>query len=119
MKVNRGDMVLLDHPFSDASGSKVRPALVVRDDARNARLTETIVALITKNVRHVGVDRTQPLIDLGTPDGKASGLHRNSAVKCGKLYTVHEGAVKMRIGVLSAVLMRQIDDCLKQALGLP
>jgi mRNA-degrading endonuclease toxin of MazEF toxin-antitoxin module len=34
MKVKRGDVVLLDHPFSDASGSKVRPALVVQADAR-------------------------------------------------------------------------------------
>ncbi len=57
MKVHRGDVVLLDHPFSDASGSKVRPSLVVQDDARNARLPETIVVLITKNVKHVGTDR--------------------------------------------------------------
>jgi mRNA interferase MazF len=119
MKVKRGDVILLDHPFSDASGSKVRPALVVQDDTRNARLTETIVALITKNLKHVGTDRTQLLIDLSTPDGKASGLNINSAVKCGKLYTVHEDAVRKRIGLLSAALMRQIDDCLKLALGLP
>jgi mRNA interferase MazF len=119
MKVRRGDLVILDHPFSDASGSKVRPALVVQDDARNSHLTETIVALVTKNVRYVGSDRTQLLIDLNTPDGKASGLNLNSAVKCGKLYTVHESAIVKRIGALPAVLMRQIDNCLKQALGLP
>jgi mRNA-degrading endonuclease toxin of MazEF toxin-antitoxin module len=119
MKVNRGDVVLLDHPFSDASGSKVRPALVVQDDARNVRLSETIVALVTKNLTHVSTDRTQLLIDVATPDGKASGLTLTSAVKCGKLYTVHEDAIRRRIGVLSAALMQQIDHCLKQALGLP
>jgi mRNA interferase MazF len=119
MKVNRGDVVLLDHPFSDTSGSKVRPALVVQDDARNARLTETIVALITKNLKHVGTDRTQLLIDVATVDGKASGLNLNSAVKCRKFYTVHEDAIRKRIGVLSTALMQQIDICLKQALGLP
>ena len=70
-------------------------------------------------MKHVGTDRTQLLIDMSTPDGKASGLNLNSAVKCGKLYTVHESAVTKRIGVLSAVLMRRIDDCLKQALGPP
>ena len=59
MKVHRGDVVLLDHPFSDASGSKVRPALVVQADVRNSRLTETIVALITRNLKHVGTDPTQ------------------------------------------------------------
>jgi mRNA-degrading endonuclease toxin of MazEF toxin-antitoxin module len=119
MKVRRGDVVLLDHPFSDASGSKVRPALVVQSDARNTILTETVVALITKNLTHIGRDATQLLIDLGTPDGKASGLRVNSAVKCGKLYTVHEDNVQKKIGTLSAALMAKVSDCLKVALELP
>jgi len=29
MKVSRGDVVLVDHPFTDRTGSKVRPTLVV------------------------------------------------------------------------------------------
>ena len=118
MKVIRGDVVLLDHPFTDASGSKVRPAVVVQADARNARLTNTIVALITKNTRNVTADTTQLLIDLGTTDGKASGLKVNSAVRCGNLYTVHEHHVQKKIGRLSAALMLQIDACLKEALEL-
>ena len=36
--MSRGDIVLADLPFSDASGSKVRPALVVQCDANNRRL---------------------------------------------------------------------------------
>jgi mRNA-degrading endonuclease toxin of MazEF toxin-antitoxin module len=51
--MKRGDVVILDHPFSDASGSKVRPALVVQADRDNARLSNTIVALITKNTSRV------------------------------------------------------------------
>jgi mRNA-degrading endonuclease toxin of MazEF toxin-antitoxin module len=51
MKVQRGDVVLLDQPFSDESGSKVRPALVVQENVRNAKLKETIVATITKNTK--------------------------------------------------------------------
>ncbi|MCI0376395.1 MAG: type II toxin-antitoxin system PemK/MazF family toxin [Gemmataceae bacterium] len=120
MKVNRGDVILLDHPFSDASGSKIRPALVIQSDARNALLTETIVALIiTKNIKYVGKDPTQLLIDLATADGKASGLKSNSAVKCGKLFTVHQDHIHKGIGKLSAALMIQINDCLKAALQIP
>jgi mRNA interferase MazF len=118
MKVQRGDVILLDHPFSDASGSKVRPALVVQSDVRNAKLTDTIVALVTRNLTHVATDPTQMLIDLATPDGKASGLKVNSAVKCGNLYTVHEDHIQKKIGSLSAALMVQINDCLKTALDL-
>jgi mRNA-degrading endonuclease toxin of MazEF toxin-antitoxin module len=118
MKANRGDVILLDHPFSDATGSKIRPALVIQSDSRNAILTETIVALITKNIKHIATDPTQLLIDISTADGKASGLKANSAVKCGKLYTVHEDHVQKRIGKLSAALMHRINDCLKAALDL-
>jgi mRNA interferase MazF len=119
MKANRGDVILLDHPFSDASGSKIRPALVIQSDRRNAILTETIVALITKNIAHVAKDPTQFFIDLATADGKASGLKLNSGVKCGKLYTVHEDHIKKIIGKLPALVMLQINDCLKAALELP
>ena len=86
MKVHRGDVVIIDHPFSDATGAKVRPALVVQNGQRNALLTETIIAQISTNIRHVATDPTQLLIDLSTPDGKASGLKQTSAVKCAKLF---------------------------------
>jgi|SRR5581483_10017056 len=119
MKVKRGDIVLLDYPFSEAGGSKIRPALVVQTDVRNARLTETIVALVTTNLSHIGHDVTQFLIDIRTPDGRASGLRRDSAVRCGKLYTVHESHVQMKIGSLSMALMAKANDCLRAALELP
>jgi len=32
MKVSRGDVVLVDYPFTDRTGSKVRPTLVVSTD---------------------------------------------------------------------------------------
>lgn len=119
MKVQRGDVVILDHPFSDASGSKVRPVLVVQADVRNIAITNTIVAMITKNLLRVGIDLSQLLIDVGTPEGKASGLNVNSAVTCGNLFTVHEDRIRKRIGRLSVKLMQQVNDCLKAALELP
>jgi mRNA interferase MazF len=118
MKARRGDVVIIDHPFSDASGSKVRPALVVQSDSRNIILTETIVALISKNLAHIGIDPTQLLIDVSTADGKASGLIRNSAVKCGKLFTLHEDLIRRKIGTLTTTLTLQVSDCLKSALEL-
>lgn len=47
MNVARGDVVLVDYPFSDRTGSKVRPCVVVQCDANNQRLDDTIVALMT------------------------------------------------------------------------
>jgi mRNA interferase MazF len=119
MKVQRGDVVTIDHPYSDATGSKVRPALVVQGDSRNTILTNTVVAMITKNLSRVGVDSTQLLIDISTPDGQQAGLNANSAVTCGNLFTLHEDRIRKKIGQLSAALMQQVNDCLKAALDLP
>lgn len=68
MNNRRGDVVILDYPFSDSSGAKVRPALVVQSDQRNAILTNTIVAPITKNLQRLRTDPTQLLIDIATPE---------------------------------------------------
>lgn len=64
MRVFRGDVVLLDFPFSDASGSKVRPAVVVQNDSLNRRLTSTIVALVTKTTHRARSEATQFLIEV-------------------------------------------------------
>jgi hypothetical protein len=39
-------------------------------------------------------------------------------VQCENLVTIDRQFVIRKIGVLSSALMRQIDDCLKAALGL-
>ena len=42
--MRRGDVVIISHPYTDASGAKVRPVLVVQNDLDNARTSNTIVA---------------------------------------------------------------------------
>jgi mRNA interferase MazF len=116
--MNRGDVVILDHPYSDGSGSKVRPALVVQNDRDDRRLTNTIVALITGNTSRAG-EPTHLLIDVTTAEGSQSGLNRTSAVVCTNLFTVSQTRVRKIIGSLPASLMTKVDGCLKAALELP
>ena len=116
--MKRGDIVLLDYPYTDGSGSKVRPVLIVQNDRDNQRLMNTIVALITKNVSRVH-EPTQLLIDGATLDGQQSGLNQSSAVACGNLFTVAQTNVRRVIGTLPPSAMAQIDSCLKAALELP
>ncbi len=118
MIVSRSDVVLLDFPFSDASGSKVRPAVVVQSDTHNQRMTSTIVVLVTKSIRRARREPTQFLIRADSPAGKATGLHFDSAVNCTNLYTVHEDFVHYRIGRLPESLMPTLDGCLKAVLGI-
>jgi mRNA interferase MazF len=77
---SRGDVVVVDFPYSDG-GSKVRPALVVQNDRDNARLAKTVIALITGNLRPAG-DPSHFLVDPAAPDGAGSGLRGPSPVSC-------------------------------------
>ena len=67
--MRRGDVVLVHFPFSSGTGGKLHPALVVQNDANNARLQNTIVAMITSSTKSAGVEPThcssiprQPLV---------------------------------------------------------
>ncbi|MGO9467820.1 MAG: type II toxin-antitoxin system PemK/MazF family toxin [Isosphaeraceae bacterium] len=115
---SRGDVVLVDYPFSSGGGFKRRPALVLQNDRDNARLTSTIIAMITSHTARVYED-TQLLIDITTPEGQRTGLRQDSAVICNNLFTIEKRLVLQRIGALSANLMSQIDVCLKATLKLP
>jgi mRNA-degrading endonuclease toxin of MazEF toxin-antitoxin module len=92
---------------------------VVQSDARNALLTSTIVAMITKNLSRIGTDPTQVLIEVASADGRSSGPKVDSAVTCGNLFAVHESLIHKRIGTLPAPLMLLVNDGLKAALSLP
>jgi len=58
-------------------------------------------------------------IDTSTPEGKATGLVRDSVVSCLVLVTVYEDAVAQVLGTLAPPLKQELNDCLKVALELP
>src|SRR5437868_10469820 len=115
MPVNRGDVILAYVANVGSPGGKVRPALIVQSDHNNTRLSETIIAAITSNVSRVH-EATQLLIEIATPDGAASGLLHDSAVRCERLHTIPQADARRVIGRLSDALMLKINDCLKAAL---
>jgi mRNA interferase MazF len=116
--MRRGDVILVDFPYSDRTGSKFRPALVVQDDEWNNRLDDTILALITSSRHRLVGAATQLSIDISNLEGRRSGLRMPSIVQCENLLTVDKGFVVHTIGRLSDGLMRQVDQCLKAALGI-
>lgn len=116
MPVKRGDIVTVDFPFTSGTQSKTRPALVVQNDRENQRLSKTIVAMITGNLRRAN-EPTHLLLDPSTPDAASSGLHGRSLVSCINLYTIDQTSVKRVVGKLSADTMNRVDVCLHEALG--
>ena len=116
MSIARGDVVLVDFPMSDGT-RKRRPALVVQSNYNNARLSNSVFAMITSNIRLSSVEATQVLIDITLPTGRQSGLRRTSAVKCENLYTLPSAAAR-KLGSLPDELMQQVNLALKKSLEL-
>ena len=118
MRVQRGDIVLVDFPYSNHTGSKIRPALLVQSDVWNQRLDDTILALITSSPQRRTGAPTQYFIDISTVEGQQTRLRFDSIVQCENLVTHDHRLIPRIIGRLPDSAMQQIDTCLKAALGI-
>lgn len=105
---SRNDVVLVRYPFTDLSGSKVRPAVAV--GAAHPSQDVIIVPLTS---------RTGSLLpgEFVLSDWQAAGLHTPTAVKRG-LYTVHQSLIAKSVGQLSPPDAQQLERSLREWLGL-
>ncbi len=113
--MRRGEVVEVDWQFSDLTGSKKRPAVVVQADFLNGLINDTILVQITSR-RH-GIPGTEVLLDPAVET--ASGLRKVCVASCTNLLTFDQARLLRTVGYLSDAAMRQIGDCLKTVLELP
>jgi mRNA-degrading endonuclease toxin of MazEF toxin-antitoxin module len=113
--MNRGDVLEVNWPYSDLSGTKLRPAVVVQADFLNGLIDDTILVMITGS--RFGIPGTEVKLDPASET--ASGLTKVCYACCINLLTRDQGVIGPVIGILSDGAMRQIEDCLKQVLALP
>jgi mRNA interferase MazF len=116
--MKRGDVVVVPFPFQDRLGEKIRPAVIVQNDVDNARLANTILAMITGNLRDSG-EPTTVLVDPSSGDGAGSGLKGPSLVKCCNLATVRQNRILHVIGHLSDAALQMVSNGLRAAFDLP
>jgi mRNA-degrading endonuclease toxin of MazEF toxin-antitoxin module len=110
-----GEVVEVDWQYSDMSGSKRRPAVVVQADFLNSLIDDTILVQIT-STQH-GTPGTEVLIDPAQETG--SRLRQVCVASCTNFLTIDQARVLRTIGFLSDPIMRQIEGCLKTVLELP
>ncbi|MBI4532259.1 MAG: type II toxin-antitoxin system PemK/MazF family toxin [Candidatus Latescibacteria bacterium] len=109
----RGDVVFVDFPFVDRTGSKLRPALVVSSATyQTERPQDVIVAVIsTKTQKYNG--NTDYLLQ----DWQQTGLAQPSVVRC-TLLTILAVRIIRKVGSLSARDLQAVSQRLKVALGV-
>jgi len=108
----RGDVVLVSFPFSNASGQKERPAVVLSTDDYHEEWNEVIVVAITSRQ-----PKTLRKTDCELKDLHAAGLKQRSWVRS-HLATVHFQLIVRKIGALSQRDLKAVEQCLRVAIGL-
>jgi len=117
MSFLRGDVLLADILYSDRTGSKRRPVLVVSTDANNSILDDLILVSISSTTRSGAF--THVLVDPTTQAGQGSGLLHPSYVQCENLFLLDKQFIVRKLGQLSSMLVASVNDHLKAALDLP
>jgi mRNA interferase MazF len=107
----RGDVVLVPFPFTDLTGSKQRPALVVSSDAFNASHDDVLLVAITSRVP---ATLSSNEVVISSTDLGPSGLLKPSVVKTAKLITIHQALIRKSIGKMPPPALKQVLEVIRE-----
>ncbi len=109
----RGDILLVEMPFTDGPGGKKRPAVVLSTEAFNRSGIKIVVAAITSNLN-------APFRPGDTTLGEwqTAGLLKPSAVR-GYLGMVDQRDVERVLGKMTDKDFSQVEQGIASILGLP
>jgi mRNA-degrading endonuclease toxin of MazEF toxin-antitoxin module len=111
----RGQVIVVNVPFSDRSGVKPRPALVISAEGFHRDLPDLIVCPISSQPRF---HRRPGPGDCPLREWRSIGLRHPSTVRISKILAVDKQIVKKPLGLLSAQDLARVETGLRQALGL-
>jgi len=111
----RGQVVVVNVPFTGQTGSKPRPALVVSVEAFHRKLLDVIVCPISSQPRTF---RKPGPGDQPLKHWKAVGLRHASTTRISNILAVEKKLIKRVLGTLHAEDLARFEHGLREALGL-
>ena len=109
--IRRGDIVLIDTLFTDWSGGKVRPSVIMSSEEYHRGRKDVVAASLTSKFNR----RLAGLYVLA--DWSNSGLNAPSATS-GQIVTAARSKIRRRVGRVSNRDLTGIEAALRQILGL-
>jgi mRNA interferase MazF len=106
--MGKGDIVLITFPFTDLSGAKLRPALVLA----NTEIDLTVCFITTQ------LQWKEPT-DISLFPSQINGLKVESLVRTSKIATLDRSLAKGLLGKLTQFEMSELNGKLKNLLQIP
>jgi mRNA interferase MazF len=103
----KGDIVLITFPFTDLSGSKLRPAVIIADTT-----LDLTVCFITTQLQW------QEITDVKVISTSFNGLRKQSLIRTSKIATLDKALAKGLLGRLTTNEITELDNKLKVLLQL-
>jgi mRNA interferase MazF len=103
--MNKGTIILTPFPFTDLSGHKVRPALILH----NHKSGEDCIAVFISSV----IQKTKSPFDIKVLPSDHNGLKVKSVIKVGKIATLQRKVVLGEVGMLESSILKEVDVKLK------
>lgn len=107
-KLKKGQIVLMPFPFTNLSGSKLRPALIL-----NTSLSDDIIVCFISS-KSEKVRKGEFLVK---PDS-ANCLKKKSKIICSKIATLDKKIILGKIGELSDTDLKKVNEIIKQIFGI-
>lgn len=98
----KGDIVLITFPFTDLSGTKLRPAVILIDTT-----IDITVCFITTQTQW------QESSDMIIDPSASNGLRKRSLIRTNKIATLDKTLAKGLLGKLSQNELKELDNNLK------
>lgn len=104
----QGDILLIPIPFTDLSSSKKRPVVVLSNNDYNDKTDDIIVAAITSNLTVKDY-----IVLLSVKDLDEGALKVDSCIRADKIYTLSQGIVISRFGMVKKYIVKDVWEQLK------
>lgn len=109
--IAQGDLFLVPFPFSNQSGKKVRPVVVISNNEYNKKSEDLIIVGVTSNLIHDNYT-----LSLSQNDLEEGNLITECIIKADNVLRLNKDLVIKKIGNLRKQKTKQIIDLFKSVL---
>jgi mRNA interferase MazF len=115
MVINKGDILLVQFPYTDLSQVKLRPAIVLQSSSIR---DETTLCFISSQQVNQLTDDEFALLDSDT-EFSSTGLRSSSKVRVSRIVTLNHQLTSRRLSCLGTEQLKILDEKLKHVFQLP